>query len=274
VDLKLTGAAVLITGASRGLGRDFAVAFAAEGARVAICARDAAGLEAAAAEVRARGAECVPIVADLFKAEDCRKVVDATAKAFDRLDVLINNASTNVEGTPRSLEDATDAQLMERFLGKTMASIRCARAAIPHMRRTGGGRIVCIGGTAARSVLRSDETPSLGSGLPQGLGNSSLANFAKHLSEEVARDGILVNVVHPHLTRTSRHAERVAKWADHHGIDIAEAEARLAKRIPIGRIVEPADIIPIVLLLSSQISAGITGQAIAVDGGALAMVSY
>jgi NAD(P)-dependent dehydrogenase (short-subunit alcohol dehydrogenase family) len=216
----------------------------------------------------------VPIAADLFRAEDCHRVVEEAAKAFGRLDVLINNASTSVDKTPRSLEDATDNQVMERFLGKTMASIRCARAAIPHMRRAGGGRIVSIGGTAARAVLRPGETPSFGSGLPQGLGNSALANFSKHLSEEVARDGILVNVVHPHLTRTSRHPERIAKWAEALGIGEAEAEARLARQIPIGRIVEPADLTPIVLLLASRISGAITGQAITVDGGALGMVSY
>ncbi len=206
MDLKLRGAAVLVTGGSRGLGRDFALGFAAEGADVAICARDRAQLEATAAEIRAHGVKCVAISANLFDGADCQRVVDETAAAFGRLDVLVNNASTSVDKTPKSLEDATDNQLMERFLGKTMAAIRCARAALPHMRRAGGGRIVNIGGTAARSVFRPGELLSNASGLPQGLGNSSLANFSKYLAEEAAPDGILVNLVHPHVTRTSRHA--------------------------------------------------------------------
>ena len=269
MELKLRGAAVLVTGGSRGIGLALARGFAGEGARVAICSRDPGRLAESAAELRAAGAECLPLAADLFDPEACRRVVDDTAAAFGRLDVLVNNASTSVDRTPASLEEATDAQLTERFMGKTMAALRCSRAAIPHMRRGGGGRIVCIGGSSARSVFRGDELPGAGSGLPQGLGNAALANFAKHLSEEVAADGIRVNVVHPHVTRTERHAGRVARLARERGITEAAAEAVIAANFPIGRVVEPADITPMVLLLASPLSDAITGQSIAIDGGAL-----
>jgi 3-oxoacyl-[acyl-carrier protein] reductase len=274
MDLKLRGAAVLVTGGSRGLGRDFALGFAEEGADVAICARDRTQLEATAADIRARGAKCVAISADLFDGADCQRVVDETTAAFGRLDVLVNNASTSVDKTPRSLEEATDNQLLERFLGKTMAAMRCARAAIPHMRRAGGGRIVNIGGTAARTVFRPGELLSNASGLPQGLGNSSIANFSKYLAEEVAPAGILVNLVHPHVTRTSRHASRLAQRAKDLGVSEAEAEAVFLKQIPLGRMIEPSDVTPLVLFLSSPLAGAITGQALAVDGGALRGVNY
>jgi 3-oxoacyl-[acyl-carrier protein] reductase len=274
MDLRLRDAAVLVTGGSRGIGLVLARAFAAEGARVAICARDAGRLREAVDLVARQGAECLPLAADLFDPDACCRVVEDTAAAFGRLDVLVNNASGSVDAMPRSLEDATDAQLLDRFMGKTMAALRCSRAAIPHMRRAGGGRIVCIGGTAARSVFRHGELPSTGSGLPQGLGNSALANLAKHLSEEVAADGIRVNVVHPHLTRTDRHPARVAHRASQLGVSEAEAEASIAAQFPIGRVVEPTDIAPIVLLLASSLSDAITGQAIAVDGGALRGIPY
>jgi 3-oxoacyl-[acyl-carrier protein] reductase len=274
MDLQLRGAAVLVTGGSRGLGRDFALGFAEEGASVAICARDRAQLEATAADISARGVECVAISADLFEAADCQRVVEETVAAFGRLDVLVNNASTSVDKTPKSLEDATDAQLMERFLGKTMAAIRCARAAIPHMRKVGGGRIVNIGGTSARTVFRPGELLSNASGLPQGLGNSALANFSKYLAEEVARDGILVNLVHPHITRTSRHASRLAQRSKELGISEAEVEAEFLKQIPLGRIIESSDVTPLVLFLSSPLAGATTGQALAVDGGALRGVNY
>jgi 3-oxoacyl-[acyl-carrier protein] reductase len=273
MDLKLREAAVLVTGASRGLGMDLALAFAAEGARVAICARDAALLEAAAAAIRGVAGECLPLVADLLQPEACRRVVDEAATAFGRLDVLVNNASPVVDRTPNSLEEATDAQVMERVMGKTLVAVRCSRAALPHMRRTGGGRIVCIGGTSARSVFRANELPS-GSALPQGLGNSSLANFAKHLSEEAARDGIVVNVVHPHLMRTPRHPARITAMATRTGLSEADVEADLNRQQPIGRLVETSDVVPLVLLLASPLSAGITGQSVAVDGGALRTISY
>ena len=274
MDLKLRGAAVLVTGGSQGIGLAIAEGFAAEGARVAICARDRARLDAAAAQLRAAGAECLAISADLLDPAACRRAVDETAAAFGRLDVLVNNASTSVDRTPRSLEDASDQQLLERFMGKTMAAIRCSRAALPHLRRAGGGRIVSIGGTAARSVFRAGELPSSGSGLPQGLGNAALANFSKHLAEEVAGENILVNIVHPHLTRTGRHPERVKRRAEALGVTPAEAEAAIAAQFPIGRIVEPADIVPLVLLLASPLAGAITGQSITVDGGALRGIAY
>jgi NAD(P)-dependent dehydrogenase (short-subunit alcohol dehydrogenase family) len=144
MDLKLRNAAVLITGASRGLGREFALAFADEGARVAICARDATKLEETAAAVRARGAECLALTADLTDGAACQRVVDETAARFGRLDVLVNNASASVDRTPRSIEAATDGEVMARLQGKTLVAIRCARAALPHMRKGGGGRIVNI----------------------------------------------------------------------------------------------------------------------------------
>jgi NAD(P)-dependent dehydrogenase (short-subunit alcohol dehydrogenase family) len=274
MDLRLRGAAVLVTGGSRGLGREFALGFAEEGADIGICARSVDELEKTASEIRSRGVRCVAVTANLFESEDCRRAVDETARAFGRLDVLVNNASTSVDKTPASIENATDSQIMERFLGKTMAAIRCSRAAIPHMRKIGGGRIVCIGGTAARSVSRSGDNLSPGSGLPQGLGNSALANFSKYLAEELAGDRILVNVVHPHLVVTGRHASRVAAYARNHGLEEKDVEALFAKQIPIGRMIMPSDVTPFVLLFASPLAGATTGQAFAVDGGALRAVNY
>lgn len=221
----------------------------------------------------AAGAECLAVAGDLREAEVCARIVDETAAAFGRLDALVNNASPVVDRTPESLEDATDAEVMARVMGKTLVAVRCSRAALPHMRRAGGGRILCIGGTSARSVFRKGELPLTGSTLPQGLGNSSLANFVRRLAEEVARDGVVVNVIHPHMMRTPRHPERIARMAAELKIDEAEAEARLVAQSPIGRLLEAADVVPVALLLSSPLSAGITGQALAV-GGALRVVAY
>lgn len=274
MDLHLRDKVVLITGGSRGIGFALAQGFAAEGARVAICARDPARLELAANEIRAAGGQCVAIRADLFKGEDCANAVAQTVGAFGRLDIMINNASTNVDKVPRSIEEATDEQVTERFQGKTMAAIRCTRAALPHLRASGTGRVVCIGGMAARTVQRGAERPGAGSGLAQGLGNAALANFVKYLAEETAADGIVVNIVHPGLTRTDRHAARMERQAATRNVSVADVEAETASHVPIGRIVEPKDIVPLVLLLASPLAAGITAQAIAVDGGAARGIQY
>lgn len=274
MELSLRGAGVLVTGGSRGIGLEIARQFALEGARVAICGRDITALNSAAQSIVETGGECVAIQADLFDADAADAFVSQAAAAFGRIDVLVNNASTNVDRVPARLEDTSDSQLLERIMGKLMAAIRCSRAAIPHMRRAGGGRIICIGGASARAVARSEPGQASSSGLPQGLGNSAMANFVKHLAEEVARDRILVNIVHPSQTKTDRYTGRVAKLAAKQGISAAEAEAKMAASVPIGRMVEPGDIAPLVVFLASPLASAITGQAIAVDGGAVPAVSY
>jgi NAD(P)-dependent dehydrogenase (short-subunit alcohol dehydrogenase family) len=269
MDLKLRNAAVLVTGGSRGIGLAIAKGFVAEGARVAICGRDQARLQAAAAEI---GGGTVGFQADLFQPDDCRSVVERAIAHFGGLDVLINNASTNVDGTPGSLEAMTDPQVMERFMGKTMGAIRCTRAALPALKRAGSGRVVNIGGSSARIVGR--HRPGAPSGLPQGIGNAALANFTRHLAEEVARDGIVANIIHPSLTRTDRHIGRMERRAASSNISIEAAEAEVGDTFPIGRVPAPEDIVPLVLLFASPLAAAITGQALAVDGGIGMSVQY
>jgi len=155
---------------------------------------------------------------------------------------------------------------MERLNGKLLAALRCARAAIPHMRKVNGGRIICMGGLAARNPEKMS--------LPAGLGNSALTNFAKHLSDEVAVDQILVNVVHPSFCKTDRYPERVIARAKERGISETEAEDSFAAQFPIQRVVEPSDIAPLVLFLASPLAGAITGQSIAVDGGLSRSVVY
>lgn len=274
MDLQLRGAGVLVTGASRGLGRDLARAFAAEGANVAICARTPGPIEELAAELRTTGVQALAIQADLTNDNDCRKAVDGAARAFGRLDALVNNATRNVDSTPKKVEDATDEQVLARIHGKTMPAVRCSRHALPHMRRAGGGRIVLIGGSAARTIMRGDELMNPGSTLPQSFGNAALSAFAKHLSEEVARDRIVVNVVHPHTIDTGRFQRNAATRAAELGITPEEMEARMLGHVPTGRVLRGADIAPLVLLLASPLASQITSQSIAIDGGALRAINY
>lgn len=256
MDLDLKGKSVLVTGGNRGIGLAIALAFAGEGANVAICGRDKAALEAAEAKIAAKGVKARAVAVDLFTAEGCLGAVEAPVSAFGGLDVLVNNASTAISG---NIETLDDDGLMERLNGKTLAYMRCCRAALPQLRRSRCGRIICIGGTAAR---HAGDTA-----LPSALGNSALVAFVKQLSGTVAAQGITANVVHPPFTKTDRYPARRAARAKQLGVSEEEAEASFAAQFPIGRIVEPSDIAPMVLFLASPHAAAITGQSIAIDGG-------
>ena len=263
LELSLKEKSVLVTGGNRGIGLAIALAFADEGANVAICGRDQAALATAKSAIEARGVKAHTIAADLFTAAGCEAAIKETADTFGSFHVLVSNASTNIGGT---LETLTDDQAIERVMGKTLAAMRLSRAALPHLRAAGGGRIICIGGTAARTPGKTS--------LPSGLGNSSLVNFVKHFSNDVGSESITVNVVHPPFTKTDRYPARLEARAAQLGVSLAEAEASFVADFPIGRIVEPADIAPMVLFLASPHAAAITGQAIAVDGGSTQMVPY
>jgi 3-oxoacyl-[acyl-carrier protein] reductase len=269
MDLGLEGKVALVTGANRGVGKELALAFAREGADIGICARDADKLRALEDEITALGVRCAAIPADLARPEECQRVVDSVVLSLGRLDVLVNNASTNVDGLGR-VEIDSASELMQRLLGKTTWAIQCTQAAFPYLRDAEGGRVVFIGGTAGRAV----SSPDGASGLVSGMGNAALVAFAKYVSRQWAPHKILVNVVHPGNTKTDRYYARVERKAKADGTSIEEAAATLDKAAPLGRLVEPADIAPVVLFLASHLASAITGQTIAVDGGVSPTIVY
>jgi 3-oxoacyl-[acyl-carrier protein] reductase len=272
MDLALTGKVALVTGANRGLGEELALAFAREGVDVGICARDGDKLARVRAAVEALGVRCSAVVADLDQDGECERVVDTIARELGRLDILVNNASTNVDGTGVIKANSVD-RLLRRVTGKATWAIKCSQAALPHLAESGAGRIIFIGGTSSRSSYRSG-SPKAGTGVVSAMGNATIAAFAKYLQEEVIGDKILVNVVHPTTTKTDRSISRTQQVADARGITFAEAEEQIAAALPLRRMVEPADIVPVVLFLSSHLASAITAQALAIDGGTDPSISY
>ena len=256
MDLDLKGKSVLVTGGNRGIGLAIALAFAEEGANVAVCGRDEKALADAHAKIAAKGVKASAVAVDLFTAAGCSGAVQAAVDAFGGLDVLVNNASTAVSG---NIETLDDERLMERLNGKTLAYMRCCRAALPHLRKSARGRVICIGGNAVRHASATN--------LPSALGNSALVAFVKQFSKTVAADGITANIVHPPFTKTDRYPARLAARARRLRVSEEEAEASFIARFPIGRLVEPSDIAPMVLFLASPHAAAITGESIAIDGG-------
>ena len=179
------------------------------------------------------------------------------------MDILINNA---VNSTAAPFMELADEDWLNHINVKIMGYVRCARECIPHMRQRGGGRIINIGGMAARSANRLTNS--------NGVTNASVSNIAKNLADQVAGDGILVNCIHPGTTRTPRQTMLLERQANDAGITMDEAEARAVSRIPIGRMVEPEDIADLILFLVSDRAGAITGQTIGVEGGAVSAINY
>src|SRR3989442_6148001 len=151
MNLELTGRTAVVTGGSQGIGRAIAFGLGAEGARVAICARDKARLEQTADEIRAKTrAEVVVLPGDLSRLDDVNRVAAAAHDRFGRLDILVNNAGAIRGGDFLKIPD-------EQWAGdwslKILGYVRMARAVFPIMQAQGGGRIVNVVGAAARNPI-------------------------------------------------------------------------------------------------------------------------
>ena len=254
----LAGKVALVCAASRGLGKAAARGLAAEGARVAMCARHMPTLQAAAAEIQAEtGAEVLAIAADLSRRSDIVRLVDQTVQHFGGLDILVTNSGGPKAGlfsatTESDWRDAIDLVLLSTVL--------LCMEAVPHMRR-GGGRIINITSISAKQ-------PIAGLMLSNAL-RPAVTGFSKTLANELARDGILVNCVAPGYTRTDRVIELAEATAAREGVLVEAVEKRTVQNIPLGRMAEPSEFADLVVFLASDRGRYITGTTIPVDGGYL-----
>ena len=149
---------------------------------------------------------------------------------------------------------------------KFFSATRCARDVLPHMQKNKWGRIIIVSGMATRLVrmVRMDNGPIC----------AALTNFGKQLAAQVIRDGIRVNVIHPDMTRTHRLMTLLEYHAKARNMTIAEVEREKQANFPLGRFIEPEEIAYLVSFLCSDLADAITGQSIAVDGGAAMSVHY
>jgi 3-oxoacyl-[acyl-carrier protein] reductase len=246
MELGLKGKVAIVGGSSEGIGYGIARLLAGEGASVALVARRAEPLQAATERIASEtGAQTFAIPADIRKAEDCTRIVEAAAAHFGRLDILVNNDGAPPLGLLMEFDDKAWDQAVQRNL---MSVVRLSRAAVPHMKHAGGGRIVNI---AALSVLQP--MPKFGLSVATW---AAVIGYAKTLSLEVAADKITVNTICPGRIATGRLAPVFGQEAE-----------ELARSVPIGRIGEPEDIAGLVGLLASDKGGYITGSTFHVDGG-------
>jgi NAD(P)-dependent dehydrogenase (short-subunit alcohol dehydrogenase family) len=229
VELGLTGKVAIITGGSEGIGKAAATALASEGAQVAICARRADVLEAAAAEiVAATSGKVVALAADITQAEQVNQLFEKIIERFGRVDILVNNAGTS---SAHPFEAATDEIWAADIQLKLMGALYCIRAAVPHMKSQGGGRIINIttpGGKAPgpRSV-------------PTSVTRAAGIALTKALSKEYAAYNILVNTVSVGVLKSGQHQRRWERArADNPNLTLEAFYTEMGKNVPLGRVGE------------------------------------
>ena len=258
MEMGLSEQVVLVTGASRGIGRAIAQAFAAEGARLVLCARNGDLLKALATELKERhGVEALAVPADLATQAG---VADCAARAlqhFGRIDVLVNNAGAIRAG---GLLDKPDDDWLDDWQLKLFGYVRMSRAVFPHMEACGGGRIVNIIGNGGRQ-------PSAGYLAGAGA-NAALMAITKGLAEQGGPVNVLVSAINPGPVRTERWAELVAGIAGQRGAEPEEVEAAMFANIPVKRPAEPEEIAAVAVFLASAQASYINGEIVQVDGGA------
>ena len=255
MDLGLKGRLALVTGASEGIGSAIARKLAEEGAHVAICARTESTLkDTAAAITRTTGQEIVSIPADLRSLDGCRAVVQQAAENLGGLDILVNNAGASAFGP---FVDLPDEAFVDAINGKLLGYIRCAKAAVPHMRRRGGGVIVNITGTTQQAIPLHT---------PGSACNAAIRMFSKELSMELGPLNIRVNSVAPGRIQTARAERLLEATAAAQGTTPETVLSQLVKTIPSGRLGTTDDIADAVCFLVSERATYINGAALVVDG--------
>ena len=245
---RLAGKVAIVTGSGQGIGRATALAFAAEGAMVAIATRTQAHGEETLALIEAAGGKAILHVVDLADHARARAMVADVAATCGRLDIVVHNAAAFGR---RSIEEMDEALLDTLFNLNVKACFTLTQAALPHMRKLGGGRIIIT------SSVTGPKVSMPGSGA-YATSKAAVTGFVHTAAIEFAADNITVNAIEPGYIDTPALTGLKARYgADH-----------LAKYLPAKRLGRPEEIAGAMLFLASDESSYVTGETIVVDGGA------
>jgi len=252
MEFGLEGNVVLVTGGSKGIGLACASAFAAEGARIAICSRSRDNVERACAELK----DAFGVAADLTDADAAGKMIDTVEERLGPIDVLVNSAGAAKRTPP---DDLTPAVWREAFDAKFFSYINVIDPMVKRMAKRGGGVIVSVIGAGGKVAAATH--------LAGGAANAALMLATARLGATYARKGVRVVGVSPGLTETGRVAEGLAAEARLANIAVDEARRRSVERIPIGRMALPREIADAVLFLASAKASYITSVTLSMEGG-------
>jgi 3-oxoacyl-[acyl-carrier protein] reductase len=257
MDLGLKDRVALVAASSQGIGRATAEAFAAEGCRVAMCARNQQTLQAAAERIRKQhSAEVLAQAFDVTNAAAVSRFVSAVAEKFGSVDICVTNAG----GPPAKGFLAATLEEWQRALELNfLSTVYFAREVIPHMQRKRWGRILTI-----TSITTKQPVADL---VLSNAVRAAVVGLVKSLANEFGKDGILVNNVGPGFTATDRLKELAKVRASTSGKSEQQIFEGWATDAPLQRLGEPQEVAETIVWLASERASYITGQTVLVDGG-------
>lgn len=250
----LAGRTVLISGGGTGIGKGIALAFAKAGAAVALCGRRAEPLEAAAAEIKKLGGQAVAIIADVTKAEDCRRVVAETLQKLGSLHTLVNNAGIARHG---ALADTSDADIASILDTNVKGVMLLTKYAIPELAKHVGTKtdasVLIIASSVVNKPINNFSVYS--------AAKAAVVHFARCMALDLSPQRIRVNCINPGVVETPIFGTMMPSAA------VDQAMEMYAKATPLGRVGQPDDIAQAALYLSNPHSNWVTGAVLTVDGG-------
>jgi 2-hydroxycyclohexanecarboxyl-CoA dehydrogenase len=258
MDLGFKDKVVLITGGGSGMGQDMAIAFAREGARVAVNDVNAKGIEDTIGRITAAGGEAMSAQCDITTLSSVNSMVEAVEARYGRIDVLVNNAAILVAHMLFLETKPEDCEKEIRVI--LFGTMNCARAILPGMISRNYGKIINIVTDAARVGQEREVSYSSAKG--------GVVSFTKSIAREVGRHNINVNAVSPAATNSPMRLAAVAKLKEKMGEQkVLEREEKIKRNYPLRRIGEQEDVTNAVLFLASDAARHVTGQILSVNGG-------
>lgn len=264
MDLGLNEKTVLITGGSRGTGREIARLFAIEGARIAICARTESDLVKTARELSEEtGAFIVPIAGDWRQTADVERVVAKVIEELGSIDIFVPNAG---DAPPGDFEAMDDERWMHALNLKFMGHIRGCRAILPHMVERGHGVITMVVGNDGLKPPFAEIVP--------GACNAADINVASSLAEKYGYKGIRVNTVNPGPIATTRWDWAEEVMGKERGLEPQQVRSLVHASLPRGYVCTPEEVANVVVFLSSEKASYVSGAHVPVDGAQRKALMY